>query len=309
MGSAARTEIMPFVNLTCIRTNKFKTGCMSVNLLTKLDRSTASQNALIPHVLRRGTAAHPDMEAIAKTLDELYGARIEPIVRKRGEVQSIGFYADFADDDFLPDGESVLERTCELMGEILLSPKTRGGRLVAEYVDSERTNLIDDIRSDINDKRHYAMTRLIETMCSKEAYGTPRLGTEATAKKITAAGLTKRYMELLESSAVEIIYCGSADEKRVSLAVKRAFAGLPRGEIARDIGTEVLMDRAGEKVRIVTERLDVTQGKLAIGFRLGEIMAAPNYAAIAVFNAIYGASATSKLFMNVRERLSLCYYA
>jgi len=309
MASVVRKEIMPFVNLTCIRTNKFKTGCLSVNLLTKLNKSTASKNALLPRVLRRGTAIHPDIESLAAVLDELYGARIEPIVRKRGEVQSFGFYADFVDDDFITEGGNILERTADVMRDMLLAPKTLNGRLTTEYVDSERTNLIDDIRSDINDKRQYAVTRLIENMCAREAYGTPRYGTEAAARKITAAGLTKHYRDVLASSAVEIIYCGGADDKRVEIAVKHAFAGIPRGEIARDIGTDILIDRPTEKERVIIERFDVTQGKLAIGFRLGDIMLAPNYAAIIVFNAVFGASATSKLFMNVREKLSLCYYA
>lgn len=309
MGAVTRKEIMPYVNLTCIRTQKFKTGCFSVNLLTKLSKDTASKNALLPRVLRRGTAMHPDMESIAAALDELYGARIEPVVRKRGEVHSFGFYADFADDDFLPAKEGILEKMADLVGEMLLSPKTWDGRLKPEYVDSERTNLIDEISAEINDKRQYSTRRLIELMCSKEAYGTGRLGTEATARKITAAGLTKYYRQILSQSPIEIIYCGSADEPRVELAMKHAFAGIPRGMIDMDIGTEVYFDRPSQKERSYTDHMDVTQGKLAIGFRLGEVMRAPNYAALIVFNAIFGGGLTSKLFLNVREKLSLCYYA
>ena len=309
MGEVMRKEIMPFVNLTCIKTHKFKTSCLSVNLLTKLSKDTASKNALLPRVLRRGTSTHSDMESIAAALDDLYGARIEPVVRKRGEVHSFGFYADFADDDFLPEKEGLLEKVSDLVGEMLLSTKTWDGRLTSEYVDSERTNLIDEIRAEVNDKRQYSTRRLIELMCSKEAYGTGRLGTESTAKKITAANLTKYYRQVLSQSPLEIIYCGSADEKRVELAFRHALAGLPRGKVDMDIGTEIYFDRPASSERKYTDHMDVTQGKLAIGFRLGEVMKSPNYAALIVFNAIFGGGLTSKLFLNVREKLSLCYYA
>ena len=57
------------------------------------------------------------------------------------------------------------------------------------------------------------------------------------------------------------------------------------------------------------DEMSVTQGKLCMGFRLGDCMDEPDFASIYVFNAVYGGSVTSKLFMNVRERLSLCYYA
>ena len=124
----ASTElILPNVVLTCLTTDKFKTGCLSVNLLTPLDRETASLNALIPAVLCRGTATLPDMAAISAKLDSLYGARIRPLVRKKGEVQAIGLYADFADEAFLPAGTNILEEMVALVSEMLLLPRTHGG--------------------------------------------------------------------------------------------------------------------------------------------------------------------------------------
>ena len=134
MHTAYTTQISPGVALTCVKTDKFKTGCLSINLIAQLDSDTAAMSALLPRVLRRGSADLPDMERIAEALDELYGARVEPIVRKKGELQCAGFYADFPDDRFIPGGESesVLEKTIVLMCGILLSPDTRDGLLRAD---------------------------------------------------------------------------------------------------------------------------------------------------------------------------------
>lgn len=309
MASVTRKQIMPFTNLTCVKTNKFKTGCLSITLITQLSRETASKNALLPKVLRRGSAQHPDMESIASALDGLYGARIEPTVRKKGELHCIGFYADFINDEFVPDGDHILEKTAALMGEILLNPNTRGGQLNGEYVDGERELLIDEIHAGINEKRRYSIDRLIELMCNNEAYGTNKLGSESSAKSITSAGLTKHYKKIISTALIEVFYCGSAEFERVSEAVQDALSPLPRTEQATDLLTDVKLRPESTEPRIFTDQLDVTQGKLAIGFRLGESMTSPNYAALMVFNAVFGGSVTSKLFLNVREKLSLCYFA
>ena len=304
-----RTELMPGVFLSHLRSDKFKTACMSVTLLTQLRRETAAMNAVIPFVLRRGTTRYRDMEQLSRRMDELYGAAVEPVVRRIGEIQCIGFYGSFPEPDYLPGGEALLGDTCALMAQLLLDPVTRGGLLLPQYVDSEREKLLDIIRSRMNDKRSYALTRCIEEMCCYEDFAVSRFGSESEAENIHYKKLTRHYRELIQTCPVEIFYCGKTDFKAVSAAMREAFSTMPRGEIDYDIGTDLRMNAVEDHVRFVEEEMDVTQGKLVLGFRLGECMEEPDIPALYVFNAVYGSGATSKLFMNVREKLSLCYYA
>ena len=304
-----RTELMPGVFLSHLRSDKFKTACMSVTLLTQLRRETAAMNAVIPFVLRRGTTRYSDMEQLSRRMDELYGAAVEPVVRRIGEIQCIGFYGSFPEPDYLHGGEALLGDTCALMAQLLLDPVTRGGLLLPQYVDSEREKLLDIIRSRMNDKRSYALTRCIEEMCCYEDFAVSRFGSESEAENIHYKKLTRHYRELIQTCPVEIFYCGKTDFKAVSAAMRDAFSAMPRGEIDYDIGTDLRMNAVEDHVRFVEEEMDVTQGKLVLGFRLGECMEEPDIPALYVFNAVYGSGATSKLFMNVREKLSLCYYA
>lgn len=304
-----RTELMPGVFLSHLRSDKFKTACMSVTLLTQLRRETAAMNAVIPFVLRRGTTRYGDMEQLSRRMDELYGAAVEPVVRRIGEIQCIGFYGSFPEPDYLPGGEALLGDTCALMAQLLLDPATRGGLLLPQYVDSERKKLLDIIRSRMNDKRSYALMRCIEEMCCYEDFAVSRFGSESEAENIHYKKLTRHYRELIQTCPVEIFYCGKTDFKAVSAAMREAFSTMPRGEIDYDIGTDLRMNAVEDHVRFVEEEMDVTQGKLVLGFRLGECMEEPDIPALYVFNAVYGSGATSKLFMNVREKLSLCYYA
>lgn len=304
-----RTELMPGVFLSHLRSDKFKTACMSVTLLTQLRRETAAMNAVIPFVLNRGTTRYGDMEQLSRRMDELYGAAVEPVVRRIGEIQCIGFYGSFPEPDYLPGGEALLGDTCALMAQLLLDPATRGGLLLPQYVDSEREKLLDIIRSRMNDKRSYALTRCIEEMCCYEDFAVSRFGSESEAENIHYKKLTRHYRELIQTCPVEIFYCGKTDFKAVSAAMREAFSTMPRGEIDYDIGTDLRMNAVEDHIRFVEEEMDVTQGKLVLGFRLGECMEEPDIPALYVFNAVYGSGATSKLFMNVREKLSLCYYA
>jgi predicted Zn-dependent peptidase len=146
-------------------------------------------------------------------------------------------------------------------------------------------------------------------MCRDEPFGINRLGRESSAETITAHSLTKHYKTLLANSRVEVFYCGAHDETRVESAVLSALASLPRSERSEDVSTDVRIHAVSEKTRVFTDHMDVNQGKLSVGFRLGKTMLSPNYAALLVFNAVFGGAVTSKLFLNVREKLSLSYYA
>ena len=304
-----REEILPGVFLTALRTDKFKTAVLSLSLLAQLDAETASMNALIPSVLRRGTVRCPDMDSLAAYMDGLYGLRAEPVVRCIGEIQAPGFVASFPEDRFLPRGERLLERAAGLLGELLLSPNTRGGLFLPEYVERERARLAERIRAKRNNKDSYAVLRLVEEMCAYEPVAVGSLGSESGAEGVGYVALSKHYRQLISTSPIELFYCGASGWDEIRSAFSEALAQLPRGEICWDMGTDIRMNSVEEKPRVFRESADLSQGKLALGWRIGEWMENPDQAALTVFNSVFGGSASSKLFANVREKLSLCYYA
>ena len=305
----SRVELRPGVWLTHLREQKFKTACFSVNLLSQLNRETASMNALIPMVLRRGTSAYPDMESLNARMEELYGTAVEPSIRRIGEIQLSGFYASFPEDAFLPPEEPVLGDVFRLVFDMLLSPATRGGLLLPAYVESERDNLLDLIASRVNNKRSYAVLRCIEEMCCCEDFAVSRYGDEESCRSINYKKLTRHYRTLLQTSPIELFYCGRAPLSQVRQLLRDLLATLPRGEIDTEIGTEIRMNALEETPRFTVEEMDVAQANLAIGWRLGECMEDPDFPAIYLFNDLFGGSSSSRLFRNVREKLSLCYYA
>lgn len=308
MAELTRSELFPGVHLTAVHTEKFKSCVLGASFLAPLDRTTAACNALVPSVLHRGTQEHPDMESLSSALDELYGGSIEPVVRTRGETQCVGFLGSFLDDAYTLDGSAILEKAAGLLGELLLRPCTEQGVFRSDYTDSERQNLIDRIRAQVNDKRSYALLRLKREMCAGEPFGVDRLGDEPSARAITPESLWARYQDLLRTAPMELYYCGSAKPERVADALRAALSQLPTDGVRTPLPRPAAKE-APAQPREVVESLDVTQGKLTMGLRTGSTVWSEDYPALLLANAIFGGTTTSRLFLHVREKLSLCYYA
>ncbi len=300
-----RTEILPGVYLTAVQSDKFKTGCFSLNLLRPMKKKEAAANALIPSVLLRGSETCPDIASISAKLDELYGASIGTLVRKKGEVQLVGFYCDYVQDEYVD--EPVFAPVMAFLAELLLNPRLENGAFPEAVVDSEKLNLENAMLSRINDKRTYAASQLIRTMCAGQPYGIPRIGDPDDLTEITAKSLYAHYRDLLATSRVELFYMGSLSPETVAKVLQTVLADLPRAEAFVPVGTTPAP--AARPVQEKTERLDVTQGKLSLGFFTDITAKDPRYPALVLAATVFGGGATSKLFTNVREKMSLCYYA
>lgn len=300
-----RTEILPGVYLTAVQSDKFKTGCFSLNLLRPMKKEEAAANALIPSVLLRGSETCPDIASISAKLDELYGASVGTLVRKKGEVQLVGFYCDYVQDEYVD--EPVFAPLMAFLAELLLNPRLENSAFPEAVVDSEKLNLENAMLSRINDKRTYAASQLIRTMCAGQPYGIPRIGEPEDLKNITAKSLYAHYRDLLATSRVELFYMGSLSPEAVTKVLQAALAELPRAEVFVPVGTTPAPQ--ARPVQEKTERLDVTQGKLSLGFFTDITAKDPRYPALVLAATVFGGGATSKLFTNVREKMSLCYYA
>lgn len=300
-------RLAPRVTLRAMQTDKFKTACFSINFVRPHCAETAAEDALLPSVLLRATERYPDIGSISAALDELYGATFGTLVRRKGEIKLTGFYADFIEDDFLPDGDEVFRPMVDFAREVLFHPFTEDGCFCERFVEGEKQNLVNAIESALNDKRTYATTRLLQQMCADEAYGVPRLGTVSAVRKITAQSLWTHYRSVLEGSRVEIFYAGRRSAEDAAAVFSALFAE-QNGDSCLPTDTQVVR-RAEHPVRQCEETLDVLQGKLVLGLRTGITAADPDYPALALLNTVLGAGMTSKLFVNVREKRSLCYYA
>lgn len=296
-------ELLPGVTLRCYHDTRFKQGALSFQIIRPMRSEEAALNALIPTVLLRGTAERPDLRAITLGLDDLYGAAVGATVRRVGDYQTTGLTCGFMEDRFALPGDQVLAPMMEFLGKLLRQPALENGAFREDYVESEKKNLISTIESERNDKRAYAMSQLIRAVCAGDSYGVPRLGTVAEVEQITAASAYEHYQKILRISRIDIFYVGSAPASRVAELLRPVFAGSERDY--QPLAPQSALC-PGEK-RDLVETMDVAQGKLCLGYVTRITNREAQFAAMQVMNTVFGAGMTSKLFMNVREKLSLCY--
>lgn len=303
---SATIQINNNIRLHYIPLTKLKTTTLGVYIHRELNESDASMNALLPYVLKRGSRLCPDMMSISKYLENLYGATLGAAVIKRGNIQTIYFDAETISDRYTPDKEPLLLQLVELLLSILFNPAAADGAFNYDTVEQEKNNAINRINALVNDKRSYASIRCQEEMCKGDAFSISRLGTIDGINAITPQSLYEYYNTMITSSVIDFYVCGDADIDSVASKL-RSFTDSLEFTDAKPINTTILTKTAD--VQQVTDKMDVTQGKLAIGFRTNIAPGSNDCAALAVFNSVFGSGAHSKLFNNVREKLSLAYYA
>ncbi|MBQ3489099.1 MAG: insulinase family protein [Clostridia bacterium] len=301
-----RQKIAEGVFFNAVSETKFKSNLISVRFVVPLCEDTAAKNALLFPVLMRGSKHFPDIGAIRREEESVYDTDISDGVYKRGDTQILEMRMRVLDNRFSIDGMDITARAVHLLSDVLFAPVTENGVFLEEYVESEKQMLIDDIRAQINDKRRYAMQRLAEEMFSDDVFGLSELGTAESVSAITPEALTEQYHALLFHARVEIFAVGNFDFDVLRDIFAGCFSSLERTEIEKT-ETEAL-HHARETVKTVYERQNISQGKLSLGFYTGMTVRDPDYTAMQLLNIIYGAGVTSKLFLNVREKLSLCYY-
>ncbi|MBQ8341257.1 MAG: insulinase family protein [Clostridia bacterium] len=290
--------------LFCIPTDRFKSEFLSFRYTLPVSAETSQQNALLTSVLKRGTEKYPTKLALNRHLDDLYSTTISTHSRRVGDMQRLGLSADFLGARYVGGGCGILPEVLDAMAEIWIRPRREHGLFCADFVEREKVVLRDAIRATINNPRGYALAECKKLLCAGEPYALPLIGTEETVDEITAATLTARYEAVLKSSSPTFFYVGAMEPERVAGLIAERFPVLHRG--VTDYQSTV--KRVEGEPKIGEEEMPLCQGKLSIGFRTDVTHCHPLGAAMLMLNEILGGSPASKLFLNVRERRSLCYH-
>lgn len=288
-----------------IQTNKFKTVAMQVRFQNKLDKATVAQRGLLPFVLRSGTEIYPSSAAIQQQLEYLYGSSFHVGVEKKGNVHTQYFNFSCVNDKFLPSGQTVLADVFAFLGEVLYAPKLTNACFDAQIVEQEKRLLIDKIRGIYDDKLQYSLMRLVEEMGAGEPFAIRAYGTIEDVAAITPEQLFATYQSMLQNDELEIYLVGDITPEQVETLVQTYLR--PAGQTHFESRSR--SEKVIREVKRVSEAQAVTQAKLILGYRTQTYFGDADFFALRVMNGILGGYTHSKLFLNVREKASLCYFA
>lgn len=302
--SIVREEISNGVFFNSVKDDRFKTMKISANIIMPLKEGSAAENAVLCGVLTRSCKQYPDFTVLNKKLCSLYGADINASVLKIGDRQVIRITASGIDDRYTINGESVSRELSELLCKVIFEPNVLNCSFSTEDVQQESRQLLELIDSEYNDKRTYAINQMIAQMCKDEAYGTGRYGSPENIKCVTPTSLYEAWNRVLEFANFEIFYIGDSSADKALQVFSSAFCGLKRNPAE----LPNLIVRRAEDSKHIVEEADVVQAKLVMGFRTDCAVPEKFSTAVRLMSAVLGGTANSKLFCNVREKQSLCYY-
>ena len=288
-----------------INSDKFKTSRADLFFVDNLTKERASGNAILPLMMKRGCKSYPSVKELESKLEELYGADIDGGVTKKGELQFIGFHMSHISDRYTK-GERLFDECSDLLMCMIENPLMEDGGFKKSLFMQERDNMIDYIRSRVNDKMRFSLTRCIEEMCVDEAYAIPEDGTEEDVLLLDPQNTLAIYEEMIKTYPAYAYISGKVDDKSIQRFID-GFLAADRGNVKKINPTGIYKDV--KEVRKIDEQMDISQGKLCMGFRTHVEPASDEYYPLVVYNGILGGDAHSKLFRNVREKASLAYYA
>ncbi|WNF35391.1 pitrilysin family protein [Bacillaceae bacterium IKA-2] len=310
LNTSVRDIKVDRINLHVIETDKYKTNTIVLHIRAPLRKNTVTKRALLPYVLQSGTEQFTSRQEIRSYLDELYGASLSVDVSKKGENQILSFRMDIANEKYLKDKTPLLEEAIKLLAEIILKPITENGVFQSTIVDNEKRNLKQRIESIFDDKMRYANMRITEEMCKDERYGINVWGYEEEIESVTPQELYQQYKEILANDLYDLYVVGDVNSNEIEKIVKTNFSlAAQTSQVIDDQQKGSTETKVVKKEKVVFEEQDIKRGKLHIGFRTSTTFQSENYFAMQMFNGLFGGFSHSKLFINVREKASLAYYA
>lgn len=294
------------VRLHVYSTNKFKTHTLMAMIPQELSSQTVTRTALLPSLLLRGNSTYPDTLSFRRKLEDLYGATLSGSVLKRGEHHIMRLWMELADGKYLHGGASLLEDGIRFLGEVLMNPLVEDGGFRPSYIEAEKKNLRQKIVGLADDKIRYAYQRMIASMCEGEPYSLYNHGRIEDLEELNSHNMYEYYQELLATRPLDLFFVGNIGADELAGLIEKYFPHDGKSRSSVELGSVI---HPVTQIKTVVEEQKINQGKLNIGCRTQTSVRDKDYVPLLMYNGILGSFPHSKLFINVREKASLAYYA
>ncbi|MBE6701135.1 MAG: insulinase family protein [Ruminococcaceae bacterium] len=298
------TKLENGVTLSYIKDEKYKTNYTNIYFSLPLDKHSATSASLVAKILKRGSVKFPSMAEINSALDLNYATTLTLSSGKEGEKEVFLVSVSTMKNAYAINGEDVFKTGIEIAFDVFTNPLTKEGAFIEEFFESEKKNLRDSILSQINNKASYSRTRFIKNMCDGEKYAVNGEGDLEVLDSLTPASLLTFFKDMIKTAQCHVYFVGDEDEDKVKNVINSAFQSIKRTPV---LLPEEKTSVTPKEVKDVTEKLDINQGHLWIGYRADVNYSDEDYLKYVMFNMILGGDVSSKMFMNIREKMSLCY--
>ena len=298
------TQIAKGVSLHIRQTAQFKTVNFSIKWRAPLNEEAASNRTVLSNMLQHSNEKYPTSASFRSYLDDLFGTVLYFDTAKRGNEHILLLNVETVNDQYLSHG-NVLNEVISFLQAAIFKPNFENGVFKEAIVNREKEMVIQRIQSIFDDKSRYAQKRLTEILRPNQAASISANGTIESVKAITPKSLTEAYKKMLANDLIDIYVVGDVDVETIQ---QQLLAALPFKD--RENALQGEEQQQGQSVEPYTkENQEMKQGKLHIGYSTPVRFGDEDFPKMQIFNGIFGGYAHSKLFMNVREKEGLAYYA
>lgn len=298
-----RTQITENLRLLSISTKKFKTAALKISVAMPLTKRNYILSRLLCGILGRGTEKYPSLEAINKRLDDLYASCVSVNSNILEDLIIFSVSADLLDTRFVPDSTDVSTEVIEVISQMLFSPLLFNDVFPGDKLEHEKKLLIESFEAKINDPRSYAATRAEELRRRDDSEFPSLEYIISTTSQITITELTDFYRQLVLFAPWRAIYAGSENSDIISKKLELILGNIIGSKTA--IHTESIP--SPREHLSVNENMPLAQSRLVMGLSPSVPVSKHQLDSLNVANGILGGGPFSKLFLNVREKLGLCY--
>lgn len=284
---------------------KFKFNRISVNFVVKMNSKEVSSNAILSFLLRKRCKQYPNMLDLGKKLQQLYGANLFSGCKKIGDNQIITFGISSLDDELSLNREDLNKQAAKILDSIIFEPITESGKFVDEDVNIEKQNLIELVESEYNDKKLYAINQALNYLFDGEGYGCNKYGDVDSVSAVQNSQLIDAYRKILASAEVHIMFVGRENYFDCFNVFKSRFDTIDREDVYVSESKKYIKS---SELKKKVEYDQVLQSKLVMGFASSKQYDSDLDEVVMIMTALLGGTPMSKLFVNVREKMSLCYY-
>lgn len=289
------------IGYTAIVDEKFNTCSIRISMIVPMSRDTVSEYTIAGNILSDVNSQLSTIAAMNEKLSELYGASLSSSASQRGDLQMLSLSASWLSNRFAIEGEDITAEMLKIVTDCLFSPHADDKGFSEDIFRLSKKEILDAIDAKFNDKRDYTLTKARETAYKGEPAGITSYGSKESAEAVTPQSAYNAYKQLLETAQFEICFVSPEEVPEIPEKFKEKFASVNRKSAEYCFYAPSPLKSSPT---LVTEEFDVRQAKIALSFKYDT----DDIDAVHLMCVIFGGTPVSKLFLNVREKLSLCYY-
>lgn len=305
VGLFQTTKLAQGVTLNIQQTTQFKTVNFSIKWRRPLTEQVAAERTVLTNVLQHSNAKFPTTAAFRSYVDDLFGTVLYFDTAKRGNEHTVLLNVETVNDQYLAHGK-VLHDVLSLLHTAIFEPNVDDKGVFKEaIVAREKDTVAQRIQSIFDDKTRFAQQRLLQIIRPNHPASISANGTIEAVQKVTPESLKQTYDAMMNEDAIDIYVVGDVNIEELTALLKKALPFTNR-ELVKPTTQLAITKPVQDYTR---EHHDMKQGKLHIGFSTPVTFTHPDFPKMQIFNGIFGGYPHAKLFINVRERESLAYYA